>query len=407
MAQCRICSNTELKTFLSLGKTPLANSFLSKDELAGKESTFPLELCFCPKCKLVQLTHIVPAEIMFKDYVYVSSTTLTFQLHFAKMAEDISKDFGLNENSLVVDIGSNDGLLLKGFQKMKVKTIGVEPAANIARLAEQNGIETINDFFNSSSVNEIIKRKGHADIAAAANVFAHVDNIREFAKNVKCLLKKDGVFIIEIQYFVDTLEKMNFDNVYHEHLSYFTLTSLKNFFERDGMKVFKAQRVNSHGGSLRVFVKKMEGKYETDDSVYSTLKYEKGLGIENFKTYEKFADSVNEVKTELIEYVDSIKSRGKNIAGYGAPAKGNTLLNFCGIGKDCIDYIIEDNPLKQGLFAPGTHIPVVSPSMLDEKTPDYVLILAWNFADEILKKTKKYAETGVRFIIPLPKPRIV
>src|SRR3989338_6514236 len=165
MAQCRICSNTELKIFLSLGKTPLANSFLSKDELAGKESTFPLELCFCPKCKLVQLTHIVPAEIMFKDYVYVSSTTLTFQLHFAKMAEDISKDFGLNENSLVVDIGSNDGLLLKGFQKMKVKTIGVEPAANIARLAEQNGIETINDFFNSSSVNEIIKRKGHADIA--------------------------------------------------------------------------------------------------------------------------------------------------------------------------------------------------------------------------------------------------
>ncbi len=404
---CRICGNEGLKKFLSLGKTPLANSFLPEEDLSKKENAFPLELCFCPECRLVQLTEVVPPEMMFKNYVYVSSTTKTFQVHFAKMAEDISKEFGLGDSSLAVDIGSNDGILLKGFQKMGVKVIGVEPATNIAKMAEENGVETINDFFNESSANEIIKRKGNADIITATNVFAHVGNINDFTKNIKSLLKKDGIFVIEIQYFVDTLEKMTFDNVYHEHVSYFTLTSLKNFFERNGMQVFNAQRVDSHGGSLRVFAKIKEGKHDIDESVHSILNYEKELGIDYFETYEKFAYLVNKSKADLIKFVKDIKSKGKIIAAYGAPAKGNTLLNFCGIGKESIEYIVEDNPLKQGTFAPGTHIPVVSPKMLDDKKPDFIMILAWNFAEEILKKTKKYADMGIKFIIPLPEPRIV
>jgi len=405
--KCRICGNNNLKLFLSLGKTPLANSFLSKKDLRKEELSYPLELCFCNVCKLVQLTYVVPPEIMFKNYVYVSSTSNTFKIHFGKMAENISRSFMLNEKSLVVDIGSNDGILLKGFQKMNVQTLGVEPAKNVAKIAEQNGIETINDFFNANVAKQIIERKGQADIVTATNVFAHVDNIEEFTRNIKSLLKKDGIFVIEIQYLVDTIEKMTFDNVYHEHLSYFTLTSLNYFFNKHDMQVFDLQRVDSHGGSLRVFIKKVEGNQDINKEVNEIIKYENNMSIADLSLYQEFADEVYSVKEKLTSYIKDIKKRGKSIVGYGAPAKSTTLLNFCNIGAEYINYIVDDSPLKIGLYAPGTHIPVVDSKKLDEKKPDYVLILAWNFATEILEKTKKYANQGVKFIIPLPKPRIV
>ncbi|MAG92072.1 SAM-dependent methyltransferase [Candidatus Woesearchaeota archaeon] len=405
--KCRICKNEDLKKFLSLGTTPLANSFLSKEDLSKEEKKFPLELCFCKRCKLVQLTYIVPSEEMFSDYVYLSSTTKTFQKHFADMAEDITKDFGLNEKSVAVDIGSNDGILLKPFQKFNVKVVGVEPAANVAKIAEDNGIETINDFFNENVVSEIIKRKGKADVVTANNVFAHIDDIDSVIENVKKLLKDEGIYVIEIQYFVDTIEKMTFDNVYHEHMSYYTLTSLDYFFKKHGMEIFRVKRIDTHGGSLRVFAKRKESSREIDDSVKDLLDYEKKMGVDGFNLYEEYGRKVYDVRKRLVDYIRNIKREGKKIAAYGAPAKGNTLLNFCGIGKGEIDYIIEDNPLKQKLFAPGTHIPVVSSKMLNEKLPDYILILAWNFADEILSKTKNYAEKGVKFIIPLPEARII
>jgi len=230
--KCRICNNENLNEFLSLGRTPLANNFLSKEELDQKEETFPLDVCFCHNCKLVQLSCVVPHEIMFKNYIYVSSTTITFKQHFSKMAEEISKDFDLNEKSLVIDIGSNDGLLLLGFQKFGVQTLGVEPASNIAEIAQKNGIETINDFFNEYVVNKIFQRKGKVDVVTATNVFAHVDNIQDFVKNVKNILKKDGIFVIEAPYLVDMLEQMTFDSIYHEHLSYFSLTPLNSFFKK-------------------------------------------------------------------------------------------------------------------------------------------------------------------------------
>lgn len=405
--KCRICKNNNLKKFLSLGKTPLANSFLSKKELNQKEKSFPLEICFCNNCKLVQLTHVVPGELMFKNYVYVSSTTNTFKQHFNKMAEDISNTFNLSKNSLVVDIGSNDGLLLRAFQKFGARTIGIEPATNVARIAEQNGVETINDFFSENSVKKIISRRGNAGIITAANVFAHVNNLDEFIGNVKKLLKKDGIFVIEVQYFADTIEKMTFDNIYHEHLSYFTLTPLIYFFKRHGMEVFNAQRVASHGGSLRVFIKNAGSKYEIDGAVKEALVYENKLGINDFELYKQFADKVYIAREKLVSLLKRIKREGKSIAGYGAPAKGNTLLNFCKIGTDYIGYIVDDNPLKIGLYTPGMHISVVSSEVLDEKKPDYILILAWNFAEEILSKTKKYSDAGVKFIIPLPEPVVI
>lgn len=405
--KCRICNNTDLRKFLSLGQTPLANSFLDEKDLSQKEKTFPLEVCFCPNCKLVQLSYVVSPEQMFKDYVYVSSTTNTFRVHFAKMAEEISNDFCLNEKSLAVDIGSNDGLLLKGFQKFGVQTIGVEPATNLAIIAEKDGVETINDFFNENVVRKIIAKKGHADVVTATNVFAHVDNIQELVKNVKHLLKTNGIFVIEVPYLVDMIEKMTFDTIYHEHLSYFSVMPLADFFKKANMEIFKIKRVDSHGGSLRIFVKKNEGKFEIDKSVNLMLENERKLGIDDFETYKKFADKVYALKAKLTKCFEDIKSKGKIIVAYGAPAKGNTLLNFLGIGSDYIDYVVEDNPLKQGKFTPGSHIPVLSPKMLDEKKPDYILILAWNFADEILSKTRKYKQEGVKFIIPLPELAVV
>ena len=405
--ECRICGNKEPKLFLSLGKSPLANSFLKKEDLVKKEDYFPLELCFCNKCKLVQLSHVVPPEMMFRNYLYVTSTTNTFRIHFTKMAEDISKYFLLGEKSIVVDIGSNDGTLLKGFIGIGAKVIGIEPASNIAKIAEQNGIETINDFFNENVAKKIITEKGNADVITATNVFAHINDIDDVAKNVKLLLKKEGIFVIEVQYFVDTIEKMTFDNIYHEHLSYFTLTSLEYFFKKHGMAVFDVQRVDSHGGSLRAFIKKSEGKFKINDSVKMLLDYESKIGINDFELYKKFAEKVYDIKNKLVSCIKSIKNNDKTIAAYGAPAKGNTLLNFCNLGAEYIDYIVEDNPLKIGLYAPGTHIPVLSSKYLDEKTPDYILILAWNFADEILAKTKNYVDKGVKFIIPLPEIRIV
>lgn len=406
MMECRICRSSLIK-FLSLGSMPLANSFLSKEGMDKEEKTFPLEACFCNKCKLVQLSYVVDPEIMFRNYVYVSSTTKTFQQHFRKMAGEIAKEFGLDKNSLAVDIGSNDGILLKPFKEIGMQTIGIEPAANIAKIAEQNGIETINDFFSGSVVKEIIEKKGNADVITATNVFAHISDINSMVENVKALLKKDGIFVIEVQYLMDTIEKMNFDNIYHEHLYYYTLTSLANFFKKHSMEVFDVKRVDSHGGSLRVFIKRAEDKRKIKGSINKLLDYEKKMGVESIDLYKKFADNVYSVKENLVSYIKDIKKRGKTIAAYGAPAKGNTLLNFCSIGADCIEYVVEDNELKIGLYTPGTRIPVVSSKMLDEEMPDYILILAWNFAKEILEKTKKYADQGVKFIIPLPEPKIV
>jgi SAM-dependent methyltransferase len=405
--ECRICHNSDLETFLSLGKSPLANSFLKKEDLEKEEKTFPLELAFCNTCKLVQLTYVVEPELMFKNYVYVTSTSNTFKIHFTKMAEDICNEFNLNDAHLAVDIGSNDGLLLKGFQKFKVNTIGIEPATNIAEMAVKDGVETINEFFSKEVVNQIIEKKGNADIITANNVFAHINDIDNVITNVKSLLKKDGVFVIEVQYLVDTMDQMTFDNVYHEHLSYYTLTSLNYFFKKHGMEVFDIKHVDSHGGSLRVFAKKAEGSHKIQDQVKKTLEHEESIGIQDTETYKNFADKVQQVKEKLTTYIKDLKNQEKTIVGYGAPAKSATLLNFCNIDNNFIDYIIEDSPLKIGLYTPGTHIPCLSSKTLDEKKPDYILILAWNFAKEIIEKTKKYADQGVKFIIPLPEPKIV
>lgn len=403
---CRICNNSNLKKFLSLGVQPLANSFLSKDQLNDSEPKFPLELCFCEHCKLVQLSYAVEPEKMFRNYFYVSSTTKTFVQHFTGMAESITREFHLGKDSLAVDIGSNDGLLVRAFKNQGVMAIGIEPAENLARMANQEGAETINDFFSEKSAEEILRRKGKADIITANNVFAHINDIHEAARNVKMLLKDNGAYIIEVQYMADMLEKMTFDNVYHEHLSYYTLISLRNFFEKQGMRIFRAERVDTHGGSIRVYAALQGSAHREDPSVEELLRHEKSIGADKCETYTAFADKVNGTKKKLTDCLREIREKGKKTAGYGAPAKSSTLLNFCGIGRDEIEFIIEDNPMKVGLFTPGTHIPIKSPVAIEEQKPDYILILAWNFATEILSKTTSLRDKGTKFIIPLPNLRI-
>ncbi len=405
--KCWICGIDGVKPFLSLGETALANSYLSKEQLSQPERKFPLEVAFCGNCKLVQLTCVVPPELLFKHYLYVTSTSNTFKIHFTKYAEDVASEFNLGKSSLVIDIGSNDGLLLKGFQKSGVKVVGVEPAANLAELASKDGVETINDYFNSSVVDKLLSSKGRADVVTANNVFAHTTTIHDIARNVMRLLKDDGVFIIEAAYFVNMLRDMTFDGIYHEHLFHYSLTPLDFFFRKNGMQIFRVQVVSSHGGSLRVFVKKAGSQRPVDPSVAEMLEKERALGIHDFKTYESFAGRVYKNKEKLVKLIEEIKAQGSSIAGYGAPAKATTLLSFCNLGSDVIDYIVDDSPLKQGLYLPGMHIPIVSSEMLDKRQPDYVIILAWNFAEEILKKTEKYADAGIKFIVPVPEPVVV
>ncbi len=404
---CRTCGNGNLKKILSFGKTPLANNLLSVNELDKPEEVYPLEVLYCNQCSLCQLSYVVPPEKMFQHYLYVTSTTETFKKHFQEMAESLTKELKLKPSSLVVDIGSNDGLLLKRFQGLGMRAVGVEPAENIVHIAREQGVDTVHDFFHERVVEDIIRLKGKADLVTANNVFAHVADIKTFSQNVKKLLNDKGVFVIEVQYLLDTLKNLTFDNIYHEHLSYFSLLSLHEFFKRQEMEIFRAEHVASHGGSLRVFVQKMRGVFPVDASVQDTLNEERQFGLEKGETYERFAEKVYNIRNKLQEFFRKAQEEGKIIAGYGAPAKATTLLAFCGITHKHMSYVVEDNPLKQGMIIPSARIPIVSGEMLEKQPPKYLMVLAWNFADEILKKNEKYREKGVQFVVPLPQPKII
>lgn len=404
---CRICKNKNLIKTISLGVTPLANTFLKKEHLDAPEPFFPLEVNFCNRCGQLQLAHVVSPDLLFKEYVYVSSTSPVFVSHFKEYALDVIKKFKLNSKSFVIDIGSNDGILLKPFKRKGVKVLGIDPAKKIADKVSMEGIKTLPEYFNWALAKKILAEYGKADVITANNVFAHVDDIDEVVNGVKLLLKKDGVFIIEAPYLVDFLEKNLFDTIYHEHLSYLSVKPLGFFFKKHQMKIFDVMKVASHGGSIRVFVKLSSAKHKISNSVKNLVNNERKIGIHSIQTYLDFAKKIRKNKANLIKLLNELKVKGKIIAGYGAPAKGNTLLNYFGIGKDILDYIVDDSPLKQGLYAPGTRIPIVSAKKLFTDRPDYILILAWNYADPIIQKLSYLKEKGVGFIIPVPEPTII
>lgn len=407
MRTCRVCKSNDLKLFLSLGRTPLANSFLEEKQLEQPEEFYPLNVCFCESCGFVQLAEVVPPEKMFKNYIYVTSISTEAREHYKNLVNDAMEKFKLPKNSLVVEFASNDGTLLKNFKKFEIRVLGVEPAENIAPIAEASGIETINDFFNQKVAKNIVKSKGKASMIVGTNVFAHIDNLDEIMKSFQILLDDEGVIIIESPYLVDFFDKTEYDTIYHEHVSYLSLIPLVKFFGMYDFKIFDVKRDKIHGGSIRIFASRINSKFKETKNLSELLSLEKNLGLDTIKPYLDFALNVQKSRVKLLELLYKLKLNGKKIIGYGAAAKGNTLLNYCNIGADILDYIADKSPFKQGKYTPGTNIPVVHPDRILENRPDYMLILAWNFADEIIKEQHKFKERGGKFIIPIPEAKII
>ena len=407
ITNCRTCKKKLLVKVLTLGPTPLANAFLTREQVDQPELYFPLDVYFCEDCSMLQLGHVISSELLFGNYVYVSSTSPVFVKHFEDFAADTYERFSLNSDSLVIDIGSNDGIFLKPFKKNGTRVIGIEPAKKIASLAKSQGIPTLPHFFRIDIARKIVQKHGRADVITATNVFAHIDNLDEVITGLKILLKQDGVFIIEVPYVIDFLKKRYFDLVYHEHLSYWSVRTLITIFQRFEMVVFDVQTVSVHGGSIRVFVKNRNGFHKITQDVEKFLAQERRMKLAKEATYHAFAREIQENKIALLRLLGRLKVDGKRIAAYGAPAKGNTLLNFFSIGTEILDFVVDDSERKQGLFTPGKRIPVVSSKRMYADSTDYMLILSWNFSESVIKNHKKFKDGGGKFIIPVPKQKVV
>lgn len=326
--------------------------------------------------------------------------------HFARLVDYVIQKYGPSKKSLIVDIGSNDGTLLQNFRKYGFNILGIEPATNVASLAMERGIETLNDFFSEKLAQQIRAEKGEASLIFSTNVFAHVDDLESLLYGVSHLLAKNGIFVTEVPYLLDMLKKLEFDTIYHEHLRYFAVRPLITLFGRFGLNIIDVEHLDVHGGSLRIYVQKSMD-LPLSSSVVKFLELEQEAKLDSLQTYEKFAEAVSVVKEELLALLKYLKAEGARIVGYGAPAKGNILLNYCKIGTDILDYIIDTTQFKQGRYTPGMHIPVFPESHFRETPPNYALLLAWNYADEILQKEEKYRQAGGKFIMPIPKPRII
>ena len=406
MTRCIVCESTRVELFLDLGATALANKFLTREELNRPEPAYPLQVGFCHSCTHIQLMDHVPPSEMFMDYLYISSASDTLTAHLKELSDVVVERYRLGPSHLVMDIGCNDGTLVRGFARHGVKTLGVDPAENLARLAARDGIERYVGFFNAQTAWEIVSRWGQASAITATNTFPHIPALRDFVEGITHALAPGGVFVIETHYLLDLLEQGAFDTIYHEHVSYWALRPMTRLFERVGMQVVEVERLPIHHGQLRVFVQR-KGEGRVQPSVADLVALERARGLERLETYHQFARATLANKQRLRDTLSRLKAQGKRIAGYGAPAKGNTLLSFLELGPDLIDYIADKSPLKQGRYTPGTHIPVVPPQRLLEDQPDYVVLLAWNFADEVLAQQAEYRRRGGAFILPLPEVRFI
>jgi SAM-dependent methyltransferase len=406
IGKCLGCGSTLPDAFLDLGEMPLANSYIKPEDKDSEETYYKLAVTYCPKCYLVQLTHSVAPEEMFSDYLYFSSVSDVFLKHAAAMAESLTSRFSLDTNSLVMEIGSNDGYLLQFFKQRGIPILGIEPAKNIAKVANEKDIPTLDIFFGASSVSKILQEKGPADIIIGNNVLAHVPLINDFLLSVNKCLKPNGRAVFEFPYLIDLLENTEFDTIYHEHVFYFSLSAIKILAERAGLELFDVSRQDIHGGSLRVFLQR-EKRNKISNNIKQMLAMEEKYGITSKSLYLYFGEKVEKLKVKLVGFLKDIKKAGKTIAAYGAAAKGNTLLNYAGIDSVVIDFVVDRSPHKQGLFLPGTKIPIFNPDELLNRMPDFTLILAWNFAEEILAQQDEYRKRGGKFIIPIPEVRVM
>ena len=385
---------------------PLANALLTVEQLREPENKYPLDLAFCPHCSLVQITETVPPERLFTDYAYFSSYSETMLQHSKVLAKHLIESHGLNHNTLVVELGSNDGYQLQYFVAHNIPVLGIDPAQNIAKEAEAKGVRTLCGFFGKRLAHELRDRNLTAEVIIAKNVLAHVADLNGFVEGISIILKERGIVVIEVPYLKDLIDRCEFDTIYHEHLCYFSITALDQLFRKHRMIVTDVERISVHGGSLRIYVAH-EGGSEPRDSVRLLLRDEAKWEMNKAEPYLRFAHEVEKIRTSLRSLLKSLKHQANHIAAYGAAAKGAVLLNYCQIGEDLVDFVVDLNPHKQTHYMPGVHLPIVSPAQLLERMPNYTLLLAWNLADEILGQQAEYRRRGGHFIVPLPEVKIV
>jgi SAM-dependent methyltransferase len=403
---CRSCGATALTPVLDLGSTPLANRLPTAEQLREPEPIYPLELVFCPRCTLLQITQTVPPEILFRDYLYFSSFSDTMLRHAATHAAKQVERLGLGPDSLVVEVASNDGYLLKNFVERGVPVLGIEPARNVAKVARERGVPTLDEFFGVDLARRLAAEGTRADLFMGSNVLAHVADLNGFVAGIQAILKPTGQSVIEAPYAKDMLDHVEFDTIYHEHLCYFTLTALDHLFRRHGLEVIDVERLPIHGGTVR-FTAAHAGQAAPSEAVRALLAEEQGWGVARLDAYRAFADRVRKLKDDLVGLLVARKAEGRRIAAYGASAKGSTLLNYFGIGRETLDFVVDRSTYKQGRHTPGTHLPILPPEHLLEAMPDDCLLLTWNFADEIMAQQAEYRRRGGKFIVPVPEPKIV
>jgi len=405
---CRFCDYEIKKKFVDLGVTPLSNSYLKYENLNRPEKKFPLQAFVCENCFLVQIPEFETPDNIFSEYAYFSSYSKSWLQHVENYVNMISEKNSLGKNSLVVELASNDGYLLQFFKKRGISVLGIEPAANVAKVAEDKGIRTMVDFFGEKLAQKLFREEIKADLIIGNNVLAHVPNINDFVKGMTILLKSNGIINMEFPHLLQLIKHNQFDTIYHEHFSYFSLYTVKKIFEFYNLTIFDVEEISTHGGSLRIYAKhETNTNFEIKNSVSELLEKEENFGLLNLSFYLEFSKTVESIKKELINFFQNAKQNKKKIVCYGAAAKGNTLLNYCEIGIEDVEYVVDKNPHKQGLYLPGSHIPIKEPKEIKKTKPDFVFILPWNIKDEIMNEISFIRDWRGKFVIPIPKVVIV
>lgn len=406
--ECRFCGERLRHTFVNLGATPISNDMLSKDQLIGMEPFYSLHVFVCDQCFLVQLPEFESAEKIFSDdYTYFSSYSPSWLEHAKKYVEMMVDRFSFNENSLVVELASNDGYLLQYFSEYNVPVLGIEPTANTAKVAIDKGIPTLVEFFGTELGRKTAQERGKADLVLGNNVLAHVPDINDFVGGMKQLLSENGIITMEFPHLQRLVEQNQFDTIYHEHFSYLSFSAVSRVFEHHGLRMFDVEELPTHGGSIRIYACHTDAPRETCQHVTELLTRENELGMNALPYYQGYGKKVRQVKRSLLRVLIDLKEKGKTVAAYGAASKGNTLLNYCGIGTEFIDFVVDRSPHKQGRYLPGTRIPVLDPAIIKDRKPDYLLILPWNLKKEIITQNEFVREWGGKFIVPIPDTEIL